>query len=65
MGYWENYITELCDRANRPENLEVEAEEEVNADEKGFYILNSEVGKAIKQIRDKKAIGDDNVAGMY
>jgi hypothetical protein len=27
--------------------------------------LNSEVGKAIKQVRDKKAIGDDNVAGMY
>jgi hypothetical protein len=37
----------------------------VDADEKGFYILNSEVQKAIKQITDKKAIGDDNVAGMY
>jgi len=32
---WENYITELCERRNRPENLEVEPAEEVDADEKG------------------------------
>ena len=36
---WENYITELHDRPNRPVNLEVEPEEEVDADEKGPYIL--------------------------
>jgi hypothetical protein len=32
---WENYITELNDRANRPEHLEVEPEAEVDEDEKG------------------------------
>jgi hypothetical protein len=29
LGIRENYITEIHDRANRPENLEVESEEEV------------------------------------
>jgi hypothetical protein len=37
----ENYITELYDRANRAKNLKVEAEEEVDEDEKGPYILHS------------------------
>ena len=44
---WENYITELYDRPNRPETLDVEPEDEVNTDEKGPYILQSEVEKAI------------------
>jgi hypothetical protein len=35
LKIWENYITELHDRPNRPETLEVETEEEVVADEKG------------------------------
>jgi hypothetical protein len=59
----ENYITELHDRPNRPENLEVEPEGEVDADEKGPYILQSEVEKAIKKMRNKKATGDDDVPG--
>jgi hypothetical protein len=33
LQVWENYITELCDPPNRPENLEVKLEEEVDADE--------------------------------
>jgi hypothetical protein len=32
----------------------------VNADEKGIYILHSEVGKAIKEMKDKMATGDDD-----
>jgi len=60
---WENYITELHDRPNRAVTLEVEPEEEVDADEKGPYILRSEVEKAIKEIRIKKATGDDDVPG--
>jgi hypothetical protein len=63
LKIWENYITELCDRPNRPETLEVKSEEEVDADEKGPYILQSEVEKAIKEMRNKKAIGDDDVHG--
>ena len=48
MTIWQNYITELCDRANRPEYLEVEPEEKVDAGAKDSYILYSEVEKAVK-----------------
>jgi hypothetical protein len=53
----------LYDRPNRPETLEVELEEEVDGDEKGPYILQSEVEIAIKEMRNKKAAGDDDVPG--
>jgi hypothetical protein len=63
LKIWENYTTELYDRPNRPETLEVEPEEEVDTDEKGPYILQSEVEKAIKAIRNNKTTGDDDVPG--
>jgi hypothetical protein len=63
LKIWENYITELHDRHNRPETLKVEPEEEVDADEEGPCILQSEVGKAIKGMWNKKATGDDDVPG--
>jgi hypothetical protein len=50
------------DRPSRLENLEVEAQQEVDADEKGPYSLQSEVERIIK-IRDKNATGDDDVLG--
>jgi hypothetical protein len=59
LKIWENCITELYDRANRPENLEIEPEEAVDEDEKGPYMLQSDVGKAIEEMSDKKATGDD------
>jgi hypothetical protein len=62
LQIWKNYITELYDGANRPEHLEVEPDAEVDEDEKGPYILQSEVEKAIKEMRDK-ATGDDDVPG--
>jgi hypothetical protein len=34
LKIWENYITELYDRPNRPEILEVEPEEKVDTDGK-------------------------------
>ena len=60
---WENYVTELLDRPNRRETREVEPEEEVDTDEKSPYILKSEVEKAIKEMRNKKATADDDVPG--
>jgi hypothetical protein len=62
MKMWENYTTALYDHPNRPESLEIELEE-VNIDEKGPYILQSEVEKAIKEMRNGKATGDDDVPG--
>jgi len=61
LKIWENYVTELYDRPNRPETLEVEREEEIDTDEKGPYILQSEVEKAIKEMRSRTATGDDDV----
>jgi len=59
LKIWENYVTELYDRPNRPETLEVEPEEEVDTDEKGPHILQSDVEKSIKEMRNRKATGDD------
>jgi len=63
LKIWENYITELYKRPNRPETLEIQPEEEVDTDENGPYILQSEVEKAIKEMRNEKATGDDDVSG--
>jgi hypothetical protein len=63
LKIWENYISELYDRSNRPETLKVEPEDEADTDEKGPYIFQSEVEKAVKEIRNKKAIGDGDVTG--
>jgi hypothetical protein len=60
LKIWENCITELY---NQPEKLEVKPKQEVDADEKGLYILHSEVEKAVKETRDKNATGDDDVPG--
>ena len=59
LKIWENYVTELYDRPNRPETLEVEPEE-VGTEEKGPYILQGEVEKAIKEMRNRKATEDDD-----
>jgi len=63
LKIWANYITELYDRPNRPEALKVEPEEEVDTEEKGPHILQSEVEKAIKEMRNRKATRDDDIPG--
>jgi hypothetical protein len=54
LKIWKIYVEELYDLANLPENLNVEPEE-------GSHILRSEVEKAFKEMRDKKATGGDDV----
>jgi hypothetical protein len=49
LKIWENCIRELYDRPNPPETLEVKPEEEVDTDEKGPYILKSEVEKSSRK----------------
>jgi hypothetical protein len=63
LKIWENYITELYDRPYQPKTLEVESEEEADTDEKGPYILQSEVEKSIKEMGNKKATGNADVPG--
>jgi hypothetical protein len=61
---WDNYVTKLHDRPNRPQTLEVEPEEDVDRDEKGSYILKSEVEKTVKEITNKEATRDNDVPGV-
>ena len=43
LKIWEIYIKELYNGANATDDLEVKVEEEIDADEKGPYILHSEL----------------------
>ena len=63
LKIWENCVTDLYDRPNRPATVEVEPEEEVDTDEKGPYVLQGEVEKSIKEMRIRKATGDDEIPG--
>jgi len=51
------------DHPNRTETLEVEPEEEGDTGEKGPHILQSEVEKAIKEMRNRKSTEDDDIPG--
>ena len=61
LRIWEKYIQDLYDSENRPRDIEIEVEDELDEDDKGPTILKSEVVKAIKDMRRKKATGDDNI----
>ena len=52
---WEKYIQGLYDSENRSKDIAIEAEEELDKDDK------NEVVKAIKDMQRKKATGDDNI----
>ena len=46
---------------NCPKDIAIEAEAELDEDDKGPTLLEGEVVKAIKGMRRKKATGDDNI----
>jgi hypothetical protein len=52
LKIWEIYVEELYERADRPENLNVEPEE-VDEDQKGLHILCNEVEK-VKEMRGQE-----------
>jgi hypothetical protein len=60
---WKNYITEIHDRSNRPETLEVEPEGETDADGRAHIFCKVKWKKTIKEMKNKKATGDDDVPG--
>ena len=49
----------MYDLDNRPKDVAIEAEDELDEDDKGPTILKSEVVIAIKDMRRKKATGDN------
>jgi hypothetical protein len=61
LNVWEEYIRNLYDQENRPKEIEMESEEMVSDDEKGPTILQSEVERAVHDMRRRKATGDDDI----
>ena len=49
----------MYDSEIRPKYIAIEAEDELDEDDKGPTTLKSEIVKAIKDMRRKKAIGDN------
>ena len=58
---WGKYVEELYQKENRPDSLNVENEDDVPDDEKGYYILNEEFEQALKEMRNGKATGTDEI----
>ena len=55
----------MYDSENCPKDIAIEAEEELDEDDKGLTILISEVVKAIKNMRRKKATGTTTYQLIY
>jgi len=64
LRIWEKHRQDLYNLENRPKDIAIEAEEELDEDDKGPTIHKSEVVKAIKDIQRKKVTGDNNIP-MY
>ena len=56
LRIWEKYIQ---DSENRLKDMAIEAEDELDEDDKGPTILKSEIVKVIKDMQRNKATGDN------
>ena len=54
LRIWEKYIQDLYDSENRSKDITIEAEYELDEDDKGPTILKSEIVKAIKDMGKKE-----------
>lgn len=60
---WKEYVEELYDWKNKPneKDLEIEIEEEVTVEEKGYNLLEEEIEASIKEMKCRKATGSDEL----
>jgi len=58
---WKEYIEELYNKEERPENIDMEEEAEVEEDQLGPDILESEILQAIQDLKIGKAEGEDGI----
>ena len=58
---WKEYIEELCNKEGKPKEVEIEEESEVERDQRGPNILESEILRAIHDLKSKKAEGADGI----
>lgn len=64
---WKEYIEVLYDKNGKPspEDMDIENEENVHEDCKGPVLLESEIMAAIKEIKENKAVGADNIPSEF
>lgn len=58
---WEEYIEDLYMTKDKPESLNIEGEEQIEEEDKGPSILESEIRQAIKEMKSRKATGVDDL----
>ena len=58
---WKEYIEELYNKEGKPKEVEIEEESEVERDQRGPNILESEILRAIHDLKSKKAEGADGI----
>ena len=59
LSRWEKYIKELCDDEHRDNDLNIKNSE---TELEGCEILASEIQSALQQMKNDKAIGNDNIS---
>ncbi len=62
---WKEYIEELYAKREKPEDIKIEDEDTVTCDSAGPDILDEEIEKAIKELKNNKATGDDDIPAEF
>ena len=58
---WKEYIEELYNKDEKPSEIEMERESEVEQDQLGPTVMGSEILQAIKDLKNGKAEGEDEI----
>lgn len=61
LGRWKEYVECLYEADQKPNNIELEEETRVAEEDKGCYILEVEVEKALREMKNHKASGIDGL----
>ena len=64
---WKEYVEDLYDKNNKPNETEVcvEMECDVEEDERGPHLLDDEIRAAIKEMKKGKAVGVDGIPAEF
>ena len=64
---WKEYVEELYDKSGKPleEDFRLEDEDLVESDQKGPDVMNEEIYAAIRDIKNGKATGIDDIPAEF
>lgn len=64
---WKDYVESLYDKEGKPkpEEMQLECEDNIGEDFKGPEVLESEILAAIKEMKNKKAVGVDEIPAEF